>query len=154
MTKKIPEFNPNFFIPPWLDLINNSSKKNSYENNDAIERLEKKIKELKSVEQWLKLNLNILESTIQGLEIQKNTISSLTTATKPKKNSKTNKEDYATQFSNIMANPTLLWWKSVEDQMEEILKASAEIKTPKKSSSKKKGKVNTQQRRKSKKRLV
>ena len=117
-----------------------------------LKDLKKKIKELKSVEQWLKLNLNILESTIQGLEIQKNTISSLTTATKPKENSKTNKEDYATQFSNIMANSTLLWWKSVEDQMEEILKASAEIKTPKKSSSKKKRKVNTQQRTKSKKR--
>ena len=51
-----------------------------------------------------------------------------------------------------MTNSTLLWWKSVEDQMEEILKASAEIKTPKKSSSKKKRKVNTQQRTKSKKR--
>jgi hypothetical protein len=39
--------------------------------------LEKKISELKSVESWLKLNLSMLSSTIQGMEVQLATISTL-----------------------------------------------------------------------------
>lgn len=35
-----------------------------------VDDLEKRIKDLKSVENWLNLNLNILKSTIQGLEVQ------------------------------------------------------------------------------------
>ena len=161
MTKKKSKYDCNFFIPPWLDLNNNLDKKNSRTNIDAIEELEKKIKELKSVEQWLNLNLNILHSTIQGLEIQKNTISSLTLTEKSKKNNKADratktsrKGDPASQFSDIMANSTQLWWKSVEDQMEEILKANAKSKTPKKSSLKKKRKSRPQQQTKPRKKMV
>jgi hypothetical protein len=39
--------------------------------------LERKIAELKSVENWLKLNLSMLSSTIQGLEVQAATIATL-----------------------------------------------------------------------------
>lgn len=39
--------------------------------------LEKKINELKSVESWLKLNLSMLSSTIQGMEVQLATITTL-----------------------------------------------------------------------------
>lgn len=39
--------------------------------------LEKKINELKSVENWLKLNLSMLTSTIQGMEVQLATINTL-----------------------------------------------------------------------------
>jgi hypothetical protein len=42
-----------------------------------IEELDKRIKDLKSVEAWLTLNLNILQTTIQGLEVQKATLSAL-----------------------------------------------------------------------------
>ena len=41
------------------------------------EELERKIAELKSVENWLKLNLSMLSSTIQGLEVQAATIATL-----------------------------------------------------------------------------
>jgi len=41
------------------------------------EELERKIAELKSVENWLKLNLSMLSSTIQGMEVQLATISTL-----------------------------------------------------------------------------
>ena len=41
------------------------------------EELEKRIKDLKSVENWLNLNLNILKSTIQGLEVQHATMMAL-----------------------------------------------------------------------------
>jgi len=41
------------------------------------EELERKISELKSVENWLKLNLSMLSSTIQGMEVQLATIATL-----------------------------------------------------------------------------
>lgn len=43
----------------------------------SAEDLEKRIKELKTVENWLRLNLSMLSSTIQGLEIQRSTLSTL-----------------------------------------------------------------------------
>ena len=42
-----------------------------------VDELEKRIKDLKSVENWLTLNLNILKSTIQGLEVQLATMMAL-----------------------------------------------------------------------------
>jgi len=42
-----------------------------------LEELDKRIKDLKSVEAWLSLNLNVLKTTIQGLEVQKATLSAL-----------------------------------------------------------------------------
>ena len=42
-----------------------------------VDELEKRIKDLKSVESWLNLNLNILKSTIQGLEVQHATMMAL-----------------------------------------------------------------------------
>ena len=42
-----------------------------------LEELDKRIKDLKSVEAWLILNLNVLQTTIQGLEVQKATLSAL-----------------------------------------------------------------------------
>jgi len=65
-----------------------------------VDELEKRIKDLKSVENWLNLNLNILKSTIQGLEVQHATMMALksfgdavsaasSAATTPKEESKT-----------------------------------------------------------------
>jgi hypothetical protein len=42
-----------------------------------VEELEKRIKDLKSVENWLNLNLNVLKTTIQGLEVQYATMMAL-----------------------------------------------------------------------------
>jgi hypothetical protein len=42
-----------------------------------IDELEKRIKDLKSVENWLSMNLNILKTTIQGLEVQHATLLAL-----------------------------------------------------------------------------
>ncbi len=42
-----------------------------------IDAVEKKIADLKSVENWLNLNLNMLRLSIQGLEMQKNTLSAM-----------------------------------------------------------------------------
>lgn len=45
----------------------------------SVEEIEKQIKDLKAVESWLTLNLNMLQGTIQALEVQKATISTLQT---------------------------------------------------------------------------
>jgi hypothetical protein len=42
-----------------------------------INAVEKKIADLKSVENWLNLNLNMLRLSIQGLEMQKNTLDAM-----------------------------------------------------------------------------
>ncbi|NDA69961.1 MAG: hypothetical protein EBX63_03220 [Betaproteobacteria bacterium] len=42
-----------------------------------LEELDRRIKDLKAVEQWLAINQNLLRSTIQGLEIQRTGIASL-----------------------------------------------------------------------------
>ncbi len=41
------------------------------------EELDKRIQELKTVENWLKLNLSMLSSTIQGMEIQRASIATM-----------------------------------------------------------------------------
>ena len=52
-----------------------------------IEELDKRIKDLKSVESWLSMNLNVLKSTIQTLEVQRATLMAIKS------------------FSEAMANP-------------------------------------------------
>ena len=42
-----------------------------------IDELDKRIADLKSVENWLNLNMNVLRSTIQGLEVQRATLAAL-----------------------------------------------------------------------------
>ena len=42
-----------------------------------IDDLDKRIKDLRTVENWLSMNLNMLQATIQGLEVQRATISAL-----------------------------------------------------------------------------
>lgn len=42
-----------------------------------LEELERRIRDLKAVEQWLAVNQNLLRTTIQGLEIQRTTLATL-----------------------------------------------------------------------------
>src|SRR3546814_1966658 len=42
-----------------------------------LEDLERRIAELRSVENWLRMNLSMLSSTIQGMEVQRATIATL-----------------------------------------------------------------------------
>ena len=74
-----------------------------------VDVLEKRIKDLKSVENWLNLNLNLLKSTIQGLEVQHATMMALKSfgdavsaagaaATAPK-------EESNTKTSSVKAKP-------------------------------------------------
>lgn len=44
-----------------------------------LEELDKRIKDLKAVEGWLRMNLSMLQMTIQGLEMQRSTVSTVQT---------------------------------------------------------------------------
>lgn len=44
-----------------------------------LEELDKRIKDLKAVEGWLRMNLSMLQMTIQGLEMQRTTVSAVQT---------------------------------------------------------------------------
>ena len=48
-----------------------------------VEDVEKKIAELQSVENWLKMNLNFLQMTIKTLEMQKAALQTLQDSAKP-----------------------------------------------------------------------
>jgi hypothetical protein len=45
----------------------------------SVDEIERQIKDLKAVESWLALNLSMLQGTIQALEVQKATISTIQT---------------------------------------------------------------------------
>jgi hypothetical protein len=49
------------------------------------QEVEKRIAELRSVETWLNMNLNMLKFAIQGLELQRAALQAMKTATEPKK---------------------------------------------------------------------
>ena len=49
------------------------------------DEVEKRIVELRSVEAWLNMNLNMVKFSIQGLELQKATLQAMRAATEPKK---------------------------------------------------------------------
>jgi hypothetical protein len=44
-----------------------------------VEELDKRIKDMKAVEGWLRMNLSMLQMTIQGLEMQRTTVSAVQT---------------------------------------------------------------------------
>ena len=52
--------------------------------------IERRIQELKSVEGWLNMNLNVLRMSIQGLEMQKAGLKAMQQAMNPPKNSPKN----------------------------------------------------------------
>jgi hypothetical protein len=49
------------------------------------QEVEKRIADLRSVEAWLSMNLNMVKFSIQGLEVQKAALQAMRTATEPKK---------------------------------------------------------------------
>lgn len=52
------------------------------------QEVEKRIAELRSVEAWLTMNLNMLKFSIQGLELQRTALQAMKTATEPPKQNK------------------------------------------------------------------
>jgi hypothetical protein len=86
------------------------------------DELERKIAELKSVENWLKLNLSMLSSTIQGMEVQLATIATLKSfvaAATPAA-----QEPTAAASSEVPA-AAQAWWNMLTQQFSQVAAATA-----------------------------
>ncbi len=72
-------FNPfEFLTTPWAGLASGQGLPpgGSFNPTD-LQDLDRRIQELKAVEQWLSLNLNLLKTTIQTMEVQRGTIAAI-----------------------------------------------------------------------------
>ena len=111
------------------------------------EELERRIQELKVVENWLKLNLSMLSSTIQGMEVQLATIStirafvgaegSLKTAVptnadhSPKTDPPAKADPSADRQAHAMPAAAKAWWDMLETQFKQVAAATAATLAPK-----------------------
>lgn len=105
------------------------------------EEIERRIADLKTVEQWLSLNLNILKTTIQGLEIQKGTLAAvqawqtsmadLGSQAAPKAQAVQGQNDAPTQDNQSAASldPQQWWWSSMQDQFNQLVQAAGAMQT-------------------------
>jgi hypothetical protein len=73
--------NPNdpfaFLKAQWPDLGSSFQMPQAAMSSLDPQVIDKRIEDLKTVEQWLGFNLNLVRSTIQGLEIQKGTLAAI-----------------------------------------------------------------------------
>ncbi|WP_265946033.1 PhaM family polyhydroxyalkanoate granule multifunctional regulatory protein [Dechloromonas sp. A34] len=97
-----------------------------------LDELDKRIKDMKAVEGWLRMNLSMLQMTIQGLEMQRTTVSTVqamgkmaTTAAKsmsPEAAAEAAAEEQATTAFSEAA----MWPWQMMQQMREQMQQSAE----------------------------
>ncbi len=120
-----------------------------------VEEIDKRIADLRAVEQWLNLNVNMLRTAIQSLEVQRNTIATLrsfggamlTTMTKPGETPKPaaagvapsvpptsspapqpaprRKKSPATATSPTLPLSPAAWWGTLQDQFTKVAAAAA-----------------------------
>ncbi len=87
-----------------------------------MDAVEKKISDLKSVENWLNLNLNMLRLSIQGLEMQRNTLAAM-------KAMQSAPADAGSQSAkNPFPDPSAWWTMMQEAAMKAAASAPAEAK--------------------------
>jgi len=68
-----------------------------------VEELDKRITDMKAVEGWLKMNLNMLQMTIQGLEMQRATIAAVKAMTEQAKGGEAGSDAQANPFAAAAA---------------------------------------------------
>ncbi len=119
-----------------------------------VEEIDKRIADLRAVEQWLNLNASMLSTAIQSLEVQRNTIATLrsfggamlTTMTKPGEapgaptgvsmmpapatapaapHPKRRHKAAAAAAPGLALNPAM-WWNTLHDQFTKVAAAAAQ----------------------------
>ncbi len=97
-----------------------------------IKEIEKRIADLKAVEQWLTMNLGMLRTTIQALEVQMSTISAMKSmgqSLMPETISKAVDETIAQANAtpNVGSGNVFVpaaWWTQMQEQFEELRKST------------------------------
>jgi hypothetical protein len=79
-----------------------------------INELDKRITDLKTVEGWLRMNLNMLQMSIQGLEMQRATLAAMQAMSRSAGSAEANPD--ATPNPNPFANPALWPWNLLQPQ--------------------------------------
>jgi hypothetical protein len=117
-------FNPfEFLTTPWGNLpIGSQISGGQGFNPGDIRELDKRIAELKAVEQWLSLNLNLLKTTIQGLEVQRGTLAAIQSfADSMSSPAKPGEAPTGTGFG---AEQAAAWWDSMQQQFSQMMTAA------------------------------
>lgn len=120
-----------FLTNPWghlpLGSVPPANSTASGAFGSTVPELDKRISELKTVEQWLTLNLNLLRVTIQGMEVQRGTLAAI--------------ESFSSSFSQAPpagsaqtdssraqplpgAEQATWWWNSMHNQFEQMMQAA------------------------------
>ena len=114
----------------------------------SVEELDKRITDMRAVEQWLKLNLNMLQSAIQALEVQRATLATLRAfgafaqqsmaqppaaaptpapekprpeaATAPRQEAASGAEPEAGESANAPGFDASAWWNLLQSQFNQI----------------------------------
>ena len=102
----------------------------------SIEDLDKRIQELKTVETWLNVNMQMLRNTIQALEVQRATIATLHSLSTTMANSmnpgaaaesgKGGKAGDSGEAAAPLISQSTAWWQGVQDQFKQALGTALE----------------------------
>jgi hypothetical protein len=101
-----------------------------------VEELDRRIAELRSVESWLRMNLSMLDSTIQGMEVQRATINTLKSfvgkmsamdpaAAAAALTGGASPMDAAAPFSEAAQSASKAWWNLLQEQFNNLATATA-----------------------------
>lgn len=97
-----------------------------------LEELDKRIKDLKAVEGWLRMNLSMLQMTIQGLEMQRTTVTTVKTMGQMATDAARKMSDQAAPEAPVSENApnafseAAMWPWQMMDQMREKMQQSAD----------------------------
>jgi hypothetical protein len=116
VAKGFPPMMPNLLVPTF-----------------DVDELDKRITDLRAVEQWLQLNASMLRATIQSLEVQRATVATLqqfgNAMLAPAKAAKAAATEAPSAPEPATAPPAALdpaaWWNSLQQQFSQIAAATA-----------------------------
>lgn len=120
-----PPFNPfEFLTASWGNLGNTGFPQSGLMTTDPAE-LDKRIQEMKAVEQWLSLNLQILKTTIQGLEVQRGTLAAIQSFSDSMGKTSTAKPEAPEESgAGTPQDPASQWWGAMQQQFGQMMQAA------------------------------
>ncbi|HYA65400.1 MAG TPA: PhaM family polyhydroxyalkanoate granule multifunctional regulatory protein [Burkholderiaceae bacterium] len=97
-----------------------------------VKELEKRIGDLRSVEHWLNLNLSLLRTTIQGLEMQRSTLAAWQAlgtsgaAAPPSSAAASNQSAAPATGPEVPTFQPALWWAALQQQFAQMAASAAQ----------------------------